>query len=191
VALYEELFEKLFDEKPNGKPAKEESAEAVRDRLKRRLREFLGNREQAEVIRNRLKRAAEEFDRHHANVFAINMCLHAASSIILSNPENLKGTLQDIQTIDVLKEKDPTTVLTVSVLYYLVKNDWDSDPAALEQSYRNHLQTLRSGFDAINWLLGEQAMEVLGLSKSPPKIPVTGTVVQQPSPEQKQQIGQQ
>lgn len=186
MALYEELFEKLFDEKPNEKLATEESAEAVRNRLKRRAREFLGNKEQADVVRNRLKRAAEEFDRHHANVFAINMCLHAASSIILSNPENLKGTLQDIQKIDVLKDKDPTTVLTVSVLYYLVKNDWDSDEAASEQSYRDQLQTLRSGFDAINWLIGDQAMNALGLIKSPPRMPVTGAIVQQ-----QQQIGQQ
>jgi hypothetical protein len=72
------------------------------------------------------------------------------------------------------------------VLYYLVKNDWDSDEAASEQSYRDQLQTLRSGFDAINWLIGDQAMNALGLIKSPPRMPVTGAIVQQ-----QQQIGQQ
>jgi hypothetical protein len=41
----------------------------------------------ADKIRARLRHAAEEFKSDHANMFAINMCLHAASSIILSHPK--------------------------------------------------------------------------------------------------------
>src|SRR5450759_3960412 len=63
VALYEELFDQ-----------------------KLKAKEFLADKDQAKVVRERLRRADEEFDRHNANVFAINMCLHAASSIILSRP---------------------------------------------------------------------------------------------------------
>jgi len=164
VALYEELFENLFDEKPKAEESacKEEPPEARRERLKRKAKEFLTNPKQAEIIRNRLKRAAVEFESDHGNIFAINMCLHAASSIILTNPQNLKGTLEKIQGTDGLKDKDASTVLTVSVLYFLVNNKWDAEEAAWPEVY-DHLQKLRTGFDAINWLIGEPATQVLGL----------------------------
>ncbi len=120
--------------------------------------------ESGPVIRERLKHAAQEFDLDHANIFAINMCLHAASSIILSNPDYLKGTLDEVRGITGLAGKDPTTVLTVSALYYLVK--WDSARAERENTdadYQEKLNKLRTGFDAINWLLGPDAMRLLGI----------------------------
>lgn len=172
MALYEELFDQ-----------------------KLKAKEFLADKDQAKVVRERLRRAAEEFDRHNANVFAINMCLHAASSIILSRPESLGETLQTIKKTKGLTEQDATTVLTVSVLYYLVNNKWDPDEAAAaEETYKGQLQKLRSGFDAINWLIGEDAMDVLGLinlSKPAPKIQAAGTPVEQQQQEQKQQMAQQ
>lgn len=170
MPLYEELFENLFDDKSKGAESlgKEEPAEIRRDRLKRKVKEFLTNPKQAEIVRNRLKRAAVEFESDHGNIFAINMCLHAASSIILSNPQNLKGTLEQIQNTDGLRDKDPSTVLTVSVLYYLVSNEWDADETALEE-YKDQVRKLGSGFGAINWLIGEPAMQVLGLIKPAPK----------------------
>ena len=120
--------------------------------------------ESGPVIRDRLKRAAQEFDLDHANIFAINMCLHAASSIILSNPDYLKGTLDEVRGMAGLTGKDPTTVLTVSALYYLVK--WDAARAEREKTdadYQDKLDKLRSGFDAINWLIGPDAMRLLGI----------------------------
>jgi hypothetical protein len=146
VALYEELFEQLG------------------------AKEFVAAPDKAKIVRERLQRAAEEFDRHHANVFAINMCLHAASSIILSKSEKLQGAIDVVQSkkYQYLPDKDPTTVLTVSVLYYLVNNDWDGDEAASAE-YKDQFQKLRSGFDAINWLIGENAMGDLGFSVPAPK----------------------
>ena len=120
----------------------------------------------ATVIRERLNRAADDVKRDHANIFAINMCLHAASSIILSNAQNLRGTLKGIKDMDGLKDKDPTTVLTVCVLYYLLQ--WDAARAAKEKtkearSYMSDLKRVRRAFAAINWLIGGEAMRVLGL----------------------------
>jgi hypothetical protein len=170
VALYEELFESLFDDKSRAEESarKEEAPEASRERLKGKSKEFLSNPKQADIIRNRLKRAAVEFESDHGNIFAINMCLHAASSIILTNPQNLKATLATIQATDGLKDKDASTVLTVSVLYYLVNIKWDAEESAWPEIY-DHLEKLRTGFDAINWLIGEPAMQVLGLIRQAPK----------------------
>jgi hypothetical protein len=158
VTLYEELFDQLG------------------------AKQFVADKEQAGIVRDRLQRAAKEFDLNH--VFAINMCLHAASSIILNKPENLKGAVEVIRGHG-LRDEDPTTILTVTVLYYLVNNKWDPDKAASEKM-KDQLQKLARGFDAINWLIGEQAMQVLGLSKLPPKIQAAGTPVEQQQQEQKQ-----
>ena len=152
----------------------------------------------AHKIRARLRHAAEEFKTDHANMFAINMCLHAASSIILSHSPNLHSVLQELRgklrETAGLQNKDATLVLTVCGLYYLVK--WDTARAATEattdaEQYIGELEQMRLGFDEINWLIGADAMQTLGLSKSPPRIPVTGTPVQQQPQEQKQQIAQQ
>ena len=128
--------------------------------------EFL--KKYADKIRARLRHAAEEFKSDHANMFAINMCLHAASSIILSHPDNLNGVLEKLRNTEGLKDKDATTVLTVSSLYYLV--EWDAARAAEETTteakhYEADLEQLRRGFDEINWLIGDKAMRVLGLSR--------------------------
>jgi len=144
MALFEDLVEKKLKVKPD----------------------FL--QKSATVIHERLERAAVEFELEHANVFAINMCLHAASSIILSNPDSLRTTLQEIKEMDGLRERDSTTVLTVSALYYLLVTKWDKDLAEWEKThpdYQIHLDKLRTGFDEVNWLIGTDAMRVVGIHK--------------------------
>ena len=122
--------------------------------------DFLNDR--AEEIQGRLERAADEFQRDHANIFAINMCLHAASSVILSRPQKLNHTLEKIiKKTPGLEAKDPTTVLTVSALYYLLKWAAKQNP---NSKFTAKLATLRTGFDAINWLIGTDAMKVLGIA---------------------------
>jgi len=131
-------------------------------------------KEHQAVIREKLEFAAAEFNRVHGNLFAINMCLHAASSIILSNPTYLSDTLNLLRHKPGLEKKDPTTVLTVIALYCLIQ--WDSSRAVSEkataptkgeqvraQDYQAKLDILRHGFDAINWVIGKDAMESLGL----------------------------
>jgi hypothetical protein len=122
--------------------------------------------ENRDVIRARLRHAAEEFERDHGNIFAINMCLHAASSVILSHPDYLGETLKVVRETEGLRDKDPTTVVTVSGLYQLLR--WDAARAASETTeadYEAKLKKLRSGFDKINWLIGPDAMRVLGIRK--------------------------
>jgi hypothetical protein len=129
-----------------------------------------------DVIRERLKRAADELARDHGNIFAINMCLHAASSIVLSHPDYLGETLNAIRRTSGLEKEDPSTVLTVSALFYLIQ--WDARRAESERQsadsksksdeavlHGDRLRKLRSGFDKINWMVGEDAMRVLGLTK--------------------------
>ncbi len=133
-------------------------------------KEFLD--EHADVIREKLEFAAAEFNRVHGNIFAINMCLHAASSVILSNPDYLNDTLNLLRCTPGLEGRDPTTVLTVIALYCLIQ--WDASRAASEkvsgqtkaerdkaQDYEAKLATLRQGFDAIKWIIGEGAMRTL------------------------------
>jgi hypothetical protein len=139
VDLYEQIFTKDLD---------------ISDK-------FLDDR--GSEIRERLERAADEFQRDHANIFAINMCLHAASSVILSKPNTLNHTLENvIKQTPGLQGRDPTTVLTVSALYYLLQ--WAAS-GSTDDKFNAKLQKLRAGFDAINWLIGEDAMKVLGLTK--------------------------
>ena len=127
----------------------------------------------AASIRDKLELAAVEFKREHGNIFAINMCLHAASSVILSNPDYLSGTLARLRDKPGLNTKDPSTVLTVIALYCLIQ--WDAKRAALERtnaqtraekeqvaSYEAKLTTVRQGFDEINWIIGKEAMQILG-----------------------------
>jgi len=122
--------------------------------------DFLNDR--GKEIQERLERAANEFQRDHANIFAINMCLHAASSVILSRPQRLNHTLEGvIKKTPGLEGKDPTTVLTVSALYYLLKWAANENPSS---KFRAKLDTLRTGFDTINWLIGTDAMKVLGIA---------------------------
>lgn len=132
-------------------------------------KKFLENH--SELIKEKLEYAADEFKREHGNVFAINMCLHAASSVILSNPGYLKETLKVIKETKGLESKDPTTVLTICTLYYLVERETDrvekqktktkADTEKLLE-YETRLKTLRKGFYDINWLVGSSAMRVLG-----------------------------
>jgi hypothetical protein len=126
----------------------------------------------ADVIREKLDLAAAEFSRVNGNIFAINMCLHVASSVILNRPDYLKVTLDRLGSTAGLKGMDPSTVLTVAALYGLIQ--WDASRAASEkanartkaemskaQDYESKLATLRQGFDAINWLVGKEAMKIL------------------------------
>ena len=127
----------------------------------------------ADVIRERLERAADEFARDHGNLFAINICLHAASSIILSNPDYLRKTLDEIKNIPGLEAGDPTTVLTVSALYYLIF--WDTRRTAADSRSTDaklksqaalqevRLGLLREGFQKINWMVGPDEMRILGI----------------------------
>jgi len=140
------------------------------DRLKV-SEEFLN--EHGEVIREKLEFAAAEFNRVHGNMFAINMCLHAASSVILSNPDYLNETLGVLGSTPGLAGKDPTMVLTVIVLSRLIQ--WDASRAASEarnaktkearsraEDYEANLATLRQGIAEINWIIGEEAMRIVG-----------------------------
>jgi hypothetical protein len=133
-------------------------------------REFL--EEYADAIREQLQLAAVEFSRVHGNIFAINMCLHVASSVILNNSGNLQQTLDLLRSKTGLEGKDPSTVLTVLMLYYLVK--WDTTRAASEKKnattqaekqrvgdYEAKLQMLSQGFEEIKWVIGEEAMRIL------------------------------
>lgn len=131
--------------------------------------------EHAHRIRSRLKRAADEFVVDHATMFAINMCLHTASSIVLSHPIHLGETREKLRkALEGLNDKkDPTLVLTVCSLYYLF--EWDAARARKERSpeakakptaYENELDLLRRGFDEINWLIGTDAMRALGIEKA-------------------------
>jgi hypothetical protein len=121
-------------------------------------REFL--REHAQVIRDKLRCAAGDLTRENGDLFAINQCLHLASSVVLRNADHLGETLAAVREHAGLKELDPTTVVTVATLCYLLQAEIYAAPPPED---RERLQRLWRRFDAINWLVGTDAMRVLGI----------------------------
>ena len=134
MALYRDVFEQLVS------------------------REFL--EQHAYFIQDRLRHAAEEFKSDDSRMSAANLCLHMASEIILANPRYLKSALDKLRETEGLKgNDDPTFLVTVSVLYYVLH----SDAAWTNETDIDYLIKLRRGFDEMNWLIGKDAMRVLGL----------------------------
>src|SRR4051794_7711438 len=86
-------------------------------------KEFLT--EHADIIQAKLRCAAADFVREHAHFFAINQCVHLATSIIFSYPDNLNKALEALRNEPTLRQQgqDPTTVLTVITLYYLLESE--------------------------------------------------------------------
>jgi hypothetical protein len=136
--------------------------------------EFLS--ESADVIREKLQSAAAEFARERGSIYAINMCLHTAGSVILSNPGHLENALNTLRDRADLEAKDLTTVLTVIALRCLIEWDFQranpernktmagsSAPATALATHQDRLLRLLDGFDEINWIIGPRAMKSVGL----------------------------
>jgi hypothetical protein len=91
----------------------------------------------------------------------INICVHIASSVVLLES---KATLLNTALVSVAEEfpnVDSSTVLTACTLYYIMH---DSAEAA---KTNGELETIHRHFDAMDWLIGQEAMRRLNIERLP------------------------
>jgi hypothetical protein len=131
----------------------------VRDHLKV-SEEFLG--EHADVIREKLNFAAAEILRERGHIFAINQCLHLAGSLVLHCASlNLNYALDKVRQVPEFYGKDPTTVVTIAMLYHLL----ETDVLVQTEQDRESREVLLKQFRGINWMIGGEALEALGIGE--------------------------
>ena len=116
-------------------------------------KEFLT--EYRDLIRQKLTDAAAVAG-EEGGVLTVNRCLHLASSVVLRNGTHLDEVLGQIRTTEGFETIDPTTVVTVATLYYLL----NAEPEDAAQG--ETLGKLREQFGKLNWLIGTDAMQRLG-----------------------------
>ncbi len=109
-----------------------------------------------EAICKKLSSAGAAFLKRKDDHFAVNNCLHIASSAVLlgSDSRTLAEILESLQQE---YSSDPTTVVTVAVLYYSVTS-------LLKDSSQKQLAAVHRRFDEMNWLVGDA---VKGLNIQP------------------------
>lgn len=97
-----------------------------------------------------------------ADLVAVNQALHLAGSVMLlgSSSHDLRGVAEEVAHQPAFRGLDPTTVLAVAVLYYLVQFA-TSQP--VDSSVRQKIQSLHKYLDQVNWLTGVTGMAGLGI----------------------------
>ena len=101
-----------------------------------------------------------------SDIFGINRCVHLASSVVLlcteaelllSAVENIRIAQDEDTHTKLFPEKDATTVLTIATLFYILNNYSHKLPADEQKTICKH-------FDTVNWMIGNDAMRILGIS---------------------------
>ena len=121
-------------------------------------KEFLD--QHRKTLRQKPYNAAGDMVREGGDTFAINQCLRIASSTILQFSMYLGPTLDFVRSYSRLKEIDPATIVTMATLRYLLQ--YEADRKAILAKDNLKIQLLRKRFNEINWLVGQEAMNVLG-----------------------------
>jgi hypothetical protein len=95
-------------------------------------------------------------------IYGINQCIHLASSLaVLGGAGHLEDAVKNVRADKSFGQLDPTTVLTIATLYYLLH---DLGPKALPTSKSpNVVLDIRRRFDMVNWMIGPEAMKALGI----------------------------
>jgi len=123
--------------------------------------EFFEDRK--ETINEKLSHAGTDLARENGDIFAINQCLHLAISMVLVKTANLNGALDRIRHTQAFHDLDPTTVVTIAMLFKILQ----TEPASgVSSDERANVRRLRQRFEEINWLVGRSGMEALGMGPS-------------------------
>jgi hypothetical protein len=121
--------------------------------------EFFKERE--ETINEKLSHADRDLVRENGYIFAINQCLHLAISLVLLNTANLNRALDRVRQNPAFYGKDPTTVVTIAMLFKILKTK--TGPGVSSDERENVRRRIRQRFEEINWLVGRSGMEALGI----------------------------
>jgi hypothetical protein len=125
-----------------------------------------------DVIREKLLTAAPWMTRPNGGFFAINQCMHLASSLVLEFSSNLNRAIDHVRQFPHFVGLDPTIVVTVAMLYYLLRTgstredaDSEADPLAhaAKRKEAKAKEAIRKQFDLSNWFIGVDGMRVLGI----------------------------
>jgi TIR domain len=115
--------------------------------------EFLKERE--ETINEGLSHAGTELARENGDIFAINQCLHLATSLVLQKAATLNWALDRVRQNPAFSGKDPTTVVTIATLFKILQ----TEPGPGASSWKS----IRQRFEEINWMVGGSSMGALGI----------------------------
>ncbi len=99
-------------------------------------------------------------------IYGINHCIHLASSLaVLGGAGHLQSAVSYVQGNARFDQLDATTVLTIATLYYILREyipRW-SDDLSLFSKPQNIVADICRRFDMVNWMIGKDAMEALGI----------------------------
>ncbi len=116
--------------------------------------------EQLKEIRERLAKGDVAKREGLTEFVSVNLYIHVASSVVLLESESAKvrSTLNFVE--DHFSGIDPTTVVTSSSLYYIIKCLLSREDLSADE--RDNLTHVWERFQEINWLIGSQRMAELG-----------------------------
>jgi len=129
----------------------------------------------AGAVRAKFREAADKLGPDATGDDGINRCLHLASSVVLRNPEYLDDALAAIRTalsalVGTADPPHPPPPPTLPPPYYLLFRELehlDRSAAGPEAAAtRASFERIRQGFDKKDWLIGSDAMKMLGMHRS-------------------------
>ena len=98
-------------------------------------------------------------------IYGINQCIHLASSLaVLGGAGHLREAVDFIGEDDRFAHLDPTTVLTIAMLNYLLRDYMGSEQAKAISTSPKVVPDILLRFDMVNWMIGTQAMTALGIT---------------------------
>ena len=147
--------------------------------------QFLLEDERSATIHERLKSACQVIKDDkpdsfsNRDIFAINQCVHLATSIVLLGTvaDQLQETMN--KTKDEFPNSDPTSVITIATLYYLLVDYMKRQDAKMKEirekldrkestkgdivNWQEIVLCIRKRFDAVNWMIGHDGMKKLDI----------------------------
>jgi hypothetical protein len=145
------------------------SYEMIKDRLQFKP-EFLNIHEK--IIDDRFESAGTEILKglesrlENADISGINKCLQLASTILLLGTESdvinkeLESVFKQNEKLKI-EDIDPSTILTVAVLYYLVKLKEEEYEKKNDKEKQKAIKAIHARFTKIKWLVGGVWMKKL------------------------------
>jgi len=112
------------------------------------------------VVDQRLRNAACELKQPAGEFVAFNECLHVANRMVQQGSDRVDVALDRIRHNPCFQGQHPRTIVTVATLYYLLRR---ASARSASRRVRQQIAGLRRRFADMNWLVGPEAMQALGI----------------------------